>query len=126
MCCRGLTIHVLDVAALGQAHGLPACHPEDRFAVDPQNGIVYLNDTSHHHQHHLVHHKFGTHAAPWCVTQVMLSEHAVVVLIAFAAISHKYDVQTSIAVCVTDSGISLSFLCSVSFSTSESASYSYR
>ena len=76
--CRGLKMFILDLNVFAEQAGYPTCTSEEKFVVDAKLGIVYLRIGEHHPDlpnkpdYYSVHHKFGTHAAPWYVAQVCI------------------------------------------------------
>ena len=74
--CRDFKAAVLDVSALVEQQGGPACVTDDEVVADPSNGVVYTQENERKPGAAVwqadinAHHGFGTHAAPWHLLQV--------------------------------------------------------
>ena len=76
--CRGMKIHILDLNSFADAYSYPRCEAEQLVVADAGIGTVYLNvgehqpelNAKHNESFRSVHHKFGTHSAPWLLAQV--------------------------------------------------------
>ena len=60
--CSSCSIYILDLSSLASTADYPVCDLDKVVTVNPDNGVVYLEDTKIPRK---VSHKFGTHSAPW-------------------------------------------------------------
>lgn len=60
--CTSCSIYILDLSTLAEDNGYPTCELDKIVTVNPDNGVVYLEDTKIPRK---VSHKYGTHSAPW-------------------------------------------------------------
>lgn len=72
---RDFKVAVLDVSALVEQQGGPACVTEDEVVADASNGVIYTQEGQHKpgadgwQADVDTHHGFGTHSAPWHLLQ---------------------------------------------------------
>lgn len=67
--CSSCSIYILDLSVFAREHDFPVCELDKAVTVNPDNGVVYLEDTKIEKK---VSHKFGTHSAPWYLYKVVL------------------------------------------------------
>ena len=60
--CSSCSIYILDLSSFANGADFPVCELDKVVTVNPDNGVVYLEDTKIARK---VSHKFGTHSAPW-------------------------------------------------------------
>lgn len=65
--CPSCSIYILDLSVFAHDHGYPVCNLTQAVTVNPDNGVVYLEDTAIPRK---VDQKFGTHSAPWYLYKV--------------------------------------------------------
>lgn len=70
--CTSCSIYILDLSVFAKDHGFPVCDLDKAVTVNPDNGVVYLEDTDIKRK---VSHKFGTHSAPWYMYKVRNPQH---------------------------------------------------
>lgn len=73
-----MKIYILDLEPLVKERGHPGCHAEDLVEVHAETGVVYLSAKDGDSMSKVppgatVHHRFGTHAAPYLFSQVSTS-----------------------------------------------------
>ena len=77
--CRDFKVHILDVSALVESLGGPACVAEEAVVADSSNGVVYIQEGPHKAGQDTwqnkvdTHHSYGTHSAPWHLMEARLA-----------------------------------------------------